>query len=144
MKLINKLKWKFRQLYQRLFYWLEWRLSDERHDPYRCTLCGSTKVEIKVWSKINEGGRYGGDCEEFDHSYCGDCDDLVRVRPTSYMLSEAIQWWKVSDFKQMERTTGYRQDDFSPEEGYQEFVDACNKWWDALSTEEKICLWLNN
>lgn len=144
METINKLKWRFCQMYQRLFYWLEWRRSDERHDPYRCTMCGSTNVEIKVWSKINEGGRYGGDCEEFDHSYCNDCDDLVCIRSTSYMLSEAVQWWKACDFRQMERTTGYRQDDFSPEEGYKQFVDACNNWWEALSTEEKICLWLNN
>lgn len=139
-----KFLWRFRQLYQRLFYWLEWRLSDERHDPYRCTLCGSTKVEIKVWSKVNEGGRYGGDCEEYDRSYCNDCEKNVRVRPTSFMLPNAQRWWCQSDFQQMERITGYRQDDFSPEDGYQAFVDACDKWWEILSTEEKICLWLKN
>lgn len=144
MKPINKLKWKFRQLYQRLFYWLEWRLSDERHDPWRCEECGSTDVEIKVWIKPNEGGRPNCDCEEFDRSYCNTCNENVRVRPTSALLNYAEDWWAGTDFPQMERITGYRQDDFSPEEGYQEFVDACNKWWEALSIEEKICLWLND
>ena len=110
------LKWKFRQLYQRLFYWLEWRFSDERYDPYRCVECGSTDVEIKVWSKLNEGGRYGGDCEEFNRSYCNHCDELVRVRPT----------------------------DFSTEDGYRAFVDAGNSWWNKLSDEQKIQLWIQN
>ena len=36
--------------------------------------------------------------------------------------------------------TGYRQDDFSPEEGYQDFVDACNEWWKAKSYDEKRAL----
>lgn len=143
-KLIHKLKWKFRQLYQHLFYWLEWYYSDERHDPYRCCDCGSTDVEIKIWSKINEGGRPDGDCEEYEHSYCNACEENVRVRPTSYMLAEAEQWWGNSDFPTMERLTGYRQDDFDPEDGYQDFVDACNNWWKAMSDEEKIEVWLNN
>lgn len=144
MKLADKFGWKFRQLYQRLFYWLEWRYSDERHDPYRCCDCGSTDVEIKIWSKLNEGGRPDGDCEEYERSYCNNCEENIRVRPTSYMLTDAQQWWGESDFRTMERLTGYRQGDFDPEDGYQDFVDACNNWWNALSTEEKIYLWLNN
>ena len=143
-KMIHKLSWKFYQLYQRLFYWLEWRYSDERHDPYRCCDCGSTDVEIKIWSKVNKGGRPNGDCEEYDSSFCNKCDKNVRVRPTSYMLAEAEQWWGEIDFRMMEYLTGYRQVDFDPEDGFQDFVDACNSWWNELSTEEKICLWIND
>lgn len=138
------LKWKFRQLYQRLFYWLEWRFSDERHDPYRCSECGSADVEIKVWSKPNEGGRYGGDCEEFDRSYCNHCDELVRIRPTSALLKDAEAWWSAADFQKMETLTGLHQTDFSPEEGYQTFIDAGNSWWNKLSDEQKIQLWIQN
>lgn len=141
-KLIHKLKWKFYQFYQRLFYWLKWRFSTERHNPYRCCDCGSTDVELKVWSKVNEGGRYAGDCEEYEQNYCNNCEANVRIRPTTYMLAEAEQWWVKADFRTMERLTGYRQDDFGPEDGYQDFVDACNNCWDALSIEEKICLWI--
>lgn len=143
-KLIHKLKWKFHQSYQHLFYWLEWRYSDERHDPYRCCDCGSTNVEIKIWSKVNEGGRPNGDCEEYECSFCNNCNENVRIRPTSYLLAEAEQWWGGTGFRTMEYLTGYRQGDFDPQDGYQDFVDACNSWWDALSTEEKIRLWRNN
>lgn len=143
-KMIHKLKWKVYQFYQRLFYWLEWRYSDERHDPYRCCDCGSTDVEIKIWSKVNEGGRPNGDCEEYECSFCNNCDGNVRIRPTSYLLAGAEQWWEGTDFRTMEYLTGYRQGDFDPEDGCQDFVDACNSWWNALSTEEKIRLWRNN
>lgn len=144
MKLIDKFGWKFRQLYQHLFYWLEWRYSDERHDPYRCCDCGSTDVEIKIWSKINEGGRPDGDCEEYERSHCNACEENVRIRPTSYMLAEAQRWWNTSDSRIMEHLTGHRQGDFDSKGGSQNFVNACNNWWNALSTEEKIRLWLNN
>lgn len=143
-KLIHKLKWKFHQSYQHLFYWLEWCYSDERHDPYRCCDCGSTDVEIKIWSKVNEGGRPNGDCEEYECCFCNNCDGNVRIRPTSYLLAEAEQWWGGTDFRTMEYLTGCRQGDFDSEDGCQDFVDACNSWWNALSTEEKIRLWRNN
>lgn len=138
----DKTKWSFYRLCENLFYWLSWCYSTERHDPYCCTECGSTDVEIKVWSKVNEGGRYGGDCEEFDRSFCNDCNSHVRVQPTSSLLESAEQWWQENDFRQLEKLTGLRQDDFSPEDGYQEFVDACNDWWRKLSPQEKITTWL--
>ena len=53
-------------------------------------------------------------------------------------------WWGGTDFKEMERITGYRQLDFDPEDGYQAFVDACNKWWNEQTPDEKITLWENH
>ena len=47
------------------------------------------------------------------------------------------EWWIQTDFKEMQIITRYRQLDFSPEDGYQDFVDACDSWWDDLSKEEK-------
>ena len=51
------------------------------------------------------------------------------------------QWWGETDFRQMEQITGFRQLDFEPDEGYQEFVDVCNNYWGKLGREEKIELW---
>jgi len=53
-------------------------------------------------------------------------------------------WWGGTDFKEMERITGYRQLDFDPEDGYQAFVDACDKWWNEQTPDEKIALWKNH
>ena len=36
------------------------------------------------------------------------------------------EWWGLCDFKTMEFVTGYCQHTFSPEDGYQDFVDACD------------------
>lgn len=54
-------------------------------------------------------------------------------------ITEAIvnEWWGNCDFNTMEYITGYCQDNFSPEYGYQDFVDACDAWWNNLSFEDK-------
>lgn len=139
-----KLKWEFRQFYQRLFYWLEWRISDERHDPYRCEECGSTDVEIKAWIKINEGGRYASDCEDFDRSYCNNCNENVRVRPTSALLNYAEEWWNITDICTREAVTGIAVAAFAAEDVRDGFDYACDKFWNKLSDAEKIEKWLNN
>lgn len=54
---------------------------------------------------------------------------------------KADKWWASCGFDDMEKVSGFRQDDFSPEDGYQEFVDACDKWWDALSASSKQTLY---
>jgi len=46
-------------------------------------------------------------------------------------------WWNNTEFKEMEKISGFRQLDFSPEDGYQDFVDACDNWWDSLSMDYK-------
>jgi hypothetical protein len=47
------------------------------------------------------------------------------------------KWWVDAPFGVMEKITGYRKDDFSSEDGYQEFVDACDAWWDKLPFSKK-------
>ena len=51
------------------------------------------------------------------------------------MLNE---WWNTTDFNFMERVTRQKRENFSPDEGYQDFVDWCNEWWGKLSFEEKL------
>jgi len=46
-------------------------------------------------------------------------------------------WWNATDFSQMELITGLRQTDFASDDGYQDFVDACNTFWNQLDEEEK-------
>lgn len=53
------------------------------------------------------------------------------------------EWWGEQGFREMERITGFRQSDFDPEDGYQDFVDACDKWWDSLSYNDKISIYKN-
>ncbi|MDR1370099.1 MAG: hypothetical protein LBJ72_08275 [Dysgonamonadaceae bacterium] len=55
--------------------------------------------------------------------------------------NKAEQWWRKTDFRQMENITGYRQFEFDPEDGYQAFVDACNNYWNSLSRDGKTCIW---
>jgi len=59
-------------------------------------------------------------------------------------LAKAEKWWGNTDFQQMERITKLRQYEFDPEDGYQEFVDACDNYWDKLDKNEKIRIWEEN
>ena len=56
----------------------------------------------------------------------------------------AEKWWGETDFKQMGLITGFRQYEFNPEDGYQEFVDACNNKWKKFDKEKKIRIWKEN
>jgi hypothetical protein len=60
------------------------------------------------------------------------------------LRDKAQEWWGLTDFETMERITGYSQADFSPEDGYQDFVDACDAWWDWIDEQDKIDYYLEN
>ena len=51
------------------------------------------------------------------------------------------EWWGDCGFREMELISGFRQRDFSPEDGYQDFVDACDEWWDSLSYTDKVSIY---
>lgn len=53
-------------------------------------------------------------------------------------LKKIQNWWQNCDFLLMEEITGFKQTDFNPEDGYQEFVDACDNWWKEKSISEKL------
>ena len=53
-------------------------------------------------------------------------------------LEKAEAWWADLDFKTMEKVTSFVQTDYSPEDGYQEFVDATDEWWDDLDDVDKV------
>lgn len=54
------------------------------------------------------------------------------------MLNVVNNWWANVSFDTMEEITGFRMVDFCSEDGYQEFVDACNDWWDWMTLDNKI------
>jgi hypothetical protein len=57
------------------------------------------------------------------------------------LLKELNKWWGETNFEEMSMITGYRRYEFDPSDGYQEFVDACNRYWEALTTKEKQIKW---
>jgi hypothetical protein len=69
--------------------------------------------------------------------------DLQEVKALRKEASVTMynKWWNSSDFITMEKITRFRQFDFDPDEGYQAFVDACDEFWENLSTEDKKEIW---
>lgn len=58
----------------------------------------------------------------------------MKKRLTSKELNA---WWYQTEFIEMEKITKYKQCLFDPEDGYQEFVDVCDAWWEQLSLSSK-------
>lgn len=46
-------------------------------------------------------------------------------------------WFGNLDFATLEKVTGFIQTDYSPEDGYQDFVDACEDWWSGLTMQQR-------
>ena len=53
------------------------------------------------------------------------------------------EWWGNCGFREMEKITGFRMSDFDSEDGYQDFVDACDEWWDKLPLKEKMAWYIS-
>lgn len=53
-------------------------------------------------------------------------------------------WWNSTDYWQMENITNLCREDFDPEDGYQEFVDACDEWWNKRDWEDKLRVFFEN
>ena len=109
-------------------------------NPWRCEVCGSLAVQEQIWVDTNTCEAYS-QAYNRDENYCCNCNENTYPIRESELLQNLDEWWHGLDFRQMERITGYRQDDFDPEDGYQDFVDVCDNWWESLSIEEKTLLW---
>lgn len=141
---INKLRFRLLEALDNLVARVHWFFSEERHNPYRCPICGGTAIRVRAWVRPNYGNHYVGDCEdnhEDDCDWCETCEKKVHACTTSWFKRKVNAWWSQTDFQEMERITGFHQSDFDPEDGFQDFVDACNAFWHALSDEQKINLW---
>jgi hypothetical protein len=54
---------------------------------------------------------------------------------TERMLNE---WWSECGFDEMAIVTGYACYEFSPEDGYQDYIDHCDKIWENFTYGEKL------
>ena len=59
-------------------------------------------------------------------------------------LEDAEDWFSEIDFDMMERISGKRREDYSDEDGYQDFVDAVEEWWNAQDDAKKVEIYYEN
>lgn len=53
-------------------------------------------------------------------------------------LEDAEDWFPGTDFDMMEKISGLKRTDYSEEDGYEEFVEAVQEWWDSLDDAKKV------
>lgn len=59
-------------------------------------------------------------------------------------LEDAENWFVDTDFDMMEKISGLKRTDYSEEDGYEEFVEAVQEWWDSLDDEKKVEIYYQN
>lgn len=78
------------------------------------------------------------DSEEI-YSY-QDIEDIVKELVDEEYIQE---WWDNLDFEQLENVTGLKSYKYSSDDGYQEYIDACNDWFNMHNFTEKqeMCIY---
>ncbi len=56
-------------------------------------------------------------------------------------LAQLNEWWGNCGFDEMADILGYKFYEFSPEDGYQEYVDFCDNWWNSLTYNQKLSVY---
>jgi hypothetical protein len=51
------------------------------------------------------------------------------------------EWWANLHCSYKIDITGFKMSDYSPENGFKAFHQACDDWWDSLSFDEKKTIW---
>ena len=56
-------------------------------------------------------------------------------------LAQLNEWWGNCGFDTLGDILGYKFYEFNPEDGYQEYVDFCDNWWNSLTYYEKLSVY---
>ena len=105
-------------------------IREEPHDDdiLVCDRCGSRQIEIQAWTDANTN-EYLSDADDTGNKRCTDCEKCHEFCTLCEYRQRMQEWWNNLDFITMESITGMQESDFSPDDGSQSFVDACDDWW---------------
>lgn len=106
-----------------------------------CKECGSTDIRCKSWLDANTNNFISDCIHDTDDNWCQDCERHGHFCKMSEFEKKMNDWFNGTDFRTMEKMFDLRHEDFDEEDGYQAFVDECEKRWEALSYESKRCLY---
>jgi hypothetical protein len=73
----------------------------------------------------------------------GDYEEMYNIEQIKKYLLENYgkerldKWFYGLDFLTLEKVTRFKQCEFNSKDGYQEFVDACDKWWTQRNDNDK-------
>ena len=107
-----------------------------------CAECGSLKIQQQTWFNPNTH-EYISETEcDKDDNWCDECQQHYQFYTLKEFKERLQMWWEETDLANKTDITGYRQCNFSMENSNQDFVGACNKWWNDKSYEEQRKIWV--
>jgi hypothetical protein len=108
-------------------------------DPWRCGVCGSLNVEMKMWVDSNDLKITSQDSVDRNECWCRDCEEHTNQIQQSELM-ETVEKWFANHLcpDDDEVISGLVRNDFDSDE---EFNAACKQKWDARDVEGKIDIW---
>lgn len=139
---LKKLRKRYRSILPQHLVMIQPVTSGNSSDPWRCELCGSRHVYYRAWVDGNTDQVCSID-DDRDDLWCDGCEDhTYQIRESELMKETINPWWdNETTIEDREKMTGLAQKDFDPKEDYRAFREACGRWWNAKTNEEKIEVW---
>ena len=138
---MNRTLKKLRNRYRQFFRQIQPTTSKNSSDPWRCEVCGSRNVCYRSWIGSDDTILpFDGDLSD---TWCEDCQQHTYQYRESDLMNDSINpWWdNETSVDVREKITGLAQKDFDPQEDYRAFREACDRWWNTKTNEEKIEVW---
>ena len=106
-----------------------------------CDECGSSDIQTQAWVDPNTRIFIGTTGIDREDNWCDECEEHQLFTSLKKIKERMQKWWEGLEASERERITGLCQAGFSPKEGCQDFIGACDKWWDKKSHDEKRIIW---
>lgn len=110
-------------------------------DVVVCDECGSTDIQTQAWVDPNTRLYIDTTGIDRDDNWCDECREHLPFCSLKEFKERMREWWKGLGPAELERITGLRQDRSPSVNPSREFMEACNKWWDEKSYDEKRGIW---
>lgn len=112
------------------------RQEPHDEDVCVCDACGSKHIEIQAWVDANNAEYLSDvDDDDTDCKWCADCEENQNFCTLSEYKERIQEWWQSLDLITIESITGLHESDFSSDDDSQDFVEACNDWWNGQDYE---------
>jgi hypothetical protein len=114
-------------------------VTDEKTDPWRCEVCGSSDVQQQAWVNPTTGKVVSyNDCDRGDY-WCEHCEEHEHIVRESELMDTIEDWFANHLLPDDDEViSGLNSDDYASEE---EYAAACKELWNACDNESKIHIW---
>lgn len=126
-----------------IVHWLEEYgfIPDDDDRITVCDECGSTDIQTQAWVDPNTRLFIDFTGIDRDDNWCDECEEHLPFCFRKEFKERMQKWWAGLAPSELEHITGLSQSRTTSRSGFRKFAEACNKWWNRKSYDEKRVIW---